>query len=276
MTSFGGFGIKTPMAMQTETQAKASGIGARFTDKVVLITGGTRGIGRAVALKMATEGAKLALGFFKSRQKAKETENEVKALGAECVMVRGNLANPESIQKMFGEVQEAYGRLDIFVANAAMAMFGPTLEMSLEDWKLTLDANITSFYLCSKEAAKMMTGPKGRIIALTSYGSKRYIPGYAAMGTNKAAIEALVRYLAVDLAPKGILVNAVNGGPVDTDSLRIIPGNEEIVAESVKRTPAGRIGQPEDLANVVAFLASDEADWIVGQTIIADGGVSLY
>ncbi|MCI0406329.1 MAG: SDR family oxidoreductase [candidate division Zixibacteria bacterium] len=122
----------------------------------------------------------------------------------------------------------------------------------------------------------MMNGHKGKIIALTSYGSRRYIPGYAAMGTNKAAIEAMVRYLAVDLAPKGVLVNAVNGGPVDTDSLRIIPGNEEIVRESVKRTPAGRIGRPEDLANVVAFLASDEADWIVGQTIIADGGVSLY
>ncbi len=264
------------MAIHTETQAKTSGVGSRFSGKVVLITGGTRGIGRAIALKMAAEGARLALGFFKSRQKAKETEAEIKALGADCVMVRANLANHESIQKMFGEVQEAYGRLDVFVANAAMAMFGPTLDMPLEQWQLTLDANITAFYLSSKEAAKMMEGHKGRIIALTSYGSRRYIPGYAAMGVNKAAIEAMVRYLAVDLAPKGIAVNAVNGGPIDTDSLKIIPGNEEIVKESIKRTPAGRIGQPEDLANVVAFLASDEADWIIGQTIIADGGVSLY
>lgn len=264
------------MAIQAETEAKPVASGTRFAGKVVLITGGTRGIGRAIALKMAAEGARLALGFFKSRQKAKETEAEVKALGAECAMVRANLANHESIQKMFGEVQEAYGRLDVFVANAAMAMFGPTLDMPLDQWQLTLDANITAFYLCSQEAAKMMTGHKGRIIALTSYGSRRYIPGYAAMGVNKAAIEAMVRYLAVDLAPKGINVNAVNGGPIDTESLRIIPDNQKIVEESVKRTPAGRIGRPEDLANVVAFLASDEADWIVGQTIIADGGVSLY
>lgn len=264
------------MALHTESPPRAAGVGSRFAGKVVLITGGTRGIGRAIALKMAGEGARLALGFFKSRQKAKETEAEVKALGVDCLMVRTSLSNPESIQKMFAEVQETYGRLDVFVANAAMAMFGPTVEMPLDDWKLTLDANATAFFVCAKEAVRLMEGHRGRIVAITSYGARRYIPGYAAMGANKAAIEALVRYLAVDLAPKGINVNAVNGGPVETDSLRIIPGNEKLVEESVKRTPAGRIGRPEDIANVVAFLASEDSDWVVGQTIIADGGVSIY
>lgn len=244
--------------------------------KVALVTGGSRGIGRACALKLAEKGARVAIGFFKSREKAKKTQAEIAALGGDCQTVRVNLAKTDSVEKMFAEMKAHYGRLDILVCNAAMGIFGLTLDISLEDWELTMDANTRSFFLCAREAVKLMLPHGGgKIVGLTSYGSQRFIPAYAAMGVAKAGIETLTRYLAVELVPKGINVNCVSGGPVDTDSLRLIPGADKVVEESVKRTPAGRIGQPEDIANIVAFLCTDEANWICGQTIVADGGVSL-
>lgn len=244
--------------------------------KVALVTGGSRGIGRATALKLADMGADLAINFFRSRNKAEETQKEIQAKGRKCIVVRANMNDPDSIKKLFEEFKKEYGKLDIFINNAAMAMFGHTIDMTVKGWEITFDANVRAYFLCAQEAYNLMA-PKGggKIVAMTSYGSVRYIPGYSALGSAKAAIEALTRYLAVEFAPKNINVNCVSGGAIDTDSLRVLPNSQDIIDESTKRTPAGRIGTPEDIAKVVCFLCMDEAEWIRGQTIVADGGFSL-
>ncbi len=244
--------------------------------KIALVTGGSRGIGRAVALRLADMGADLAINFFRSRNKAEETQKEIQAKGRRCIVIRANMNDPDSIKKLFEEFKKEYGKLDIFINNAAMAMFGPTAEMSLKGWEVTFDANTRAYFLCAQEAYNLMApNGGGKIVAMTSYGSVRYIPGYSALGSSKAAIEALTRYLGVEFAPKNINVNCVSGGAVDTDSLRVLPNSQIIVDESIKRTPAGRIGTPEDIAKVVAFLCTEDANWIRGQTIVADGGFSL-
>ncbi len=243
--------------------------------KIALVTGGSRGIGRAIALKLADMGADLAINFFRSRQKAQETQQEIFNLGRECAIFRANINDVDSIKKLFHDVKHKYGHIDILIANAAMAMFGEIEHLSLKGWEVTLDANAKAYFLCAQEAVKMM--PRGgKIVALTSYGSQKYIPGYAALGSAKAAIETLTKYLAVEFAHKGINVNCVSGGAVDTDSLRILSEhNRHIAEEYIRKTPAKRLGKPEDIANVVAFLCTPEAEWIRGQTIIADGGYSL-
>ena len=244
--------------------------------KVALVTGGSRGIGRATALKLADMGADLAINFFRSRNKAEETQKEIQAKGRKCIVIRANMNDPESIKKLFEEFKKEYGKLDIFINNAAMAMFGPAAEMSLKGWEATFDANTRAYFLCAQEAYNLMApNGGGKIVAMTSYGSVRYIPGYSALGSSKAAMETLTRYLGVEFAPKNINVNCVSGGAVDTDSLRVLPNSQIIVEESIKRTPAGRIGTPEDIAKVVAFLCTEDAEWIRGQTIVADGGFSL-
>ena len=200
--------------------------------KVALVTGGSRGIGRATALKLADMGADLAINFFRSRNKAEETQKEIQAKGRKCIVVRANMNDPESIKKLFEEYKKEYGKLDIFINNAAMAMFGHTIDMTVKGWEVTFDANVRAYFLCAQEAYNLMA-PKGggKIVAMTSYGSVRYIPGYSALGSAKAAIEALTRYLAVEFAPKNINVNCVSGGAVDTDSLRVLPNSQSIVDE---------------------------------------------
>jgi NAD(P)-dependent dehydrogenase (short-subunit alcohol dehydrogenase family) len=243
--------------------------------KVALVTGGSRGIGRAVALKLADLGAAIAINFFKSRQKASQTQHEIINEGQECATFRANMNDTDSVRKLFHDVKAKFGKIDILVANAAMAMFGDLENFSLKGWEVTMDANARAYFLCAQEAYKIMP-PGGKIVALTSYGSQKYIPGYAALGSAKAAIETLTKYLAVEFAAKDINVNCVSGGAVDTDSLRILSEyNKEIALEYVRKTPAKRLGRPEDIANVVAFLCTPEADWVRGQTIIADGGFSL-
>ncbi len=245
-----------------------------FDGKVALITGGSRGIGKAIAGKLAQKGANTIITFFKSRDKAEETVKEIEHLGVQCKALRSNVKDRESIVKMFEKVKEQFGVLDFLVFNAAMGFFSTTKDFPEDKWDITVKANATSFLLCAKESAKLMkTG--GKIVGISSYGSKRFIPGYSAMGASKAVIETLTRYLAVELADLNINVNCVSGGPVETDSLKMIPGFDQLVEESAKRTPMKRIGQPEDIAAVVSFLCSDDSNWIRGQTIIADGGMSL-
>ncbi len=246
-----------------------------FTGKVALITGGSRGIGRAVALKLAQQGADIAFNFFRSRQKAEETQKEILATGRKCEIFRANINDPESIKKLFGDVKEKLGRLDIMIANAAMAMFGNLPDLPLKGWEVTMDANAKAYFVCAQEAYKLMTGG-GKIVALTSYGSQKFIPGYAALGSAKAAVETLTKYLAVEFADRGINVNCVSGGAVDTDSLKVVSqAAPQLIEEYIRKTPGKRLGKPEDLANVVVFLCTPEAEWIRGQTIVVDGGYSL-
>jgi enoyl-[acyl-carrier protein] reductase III len=245
-----------------------------FAGKVALVTGGSRGIGRAIAANLASKGAHVALTFFRSRDAAEEAVKEIETSGVRCVALRANIRDRKSIAKLFERVREEFGRIDILVVNAAMGFFAEVKDFPDEKWDVTIESNLNAYFACVREAVGMMNRG-GNIVAITSYGSKRYIPGYAAMGACKAAIEALSRYLAVEFATLGINVNCVSGGPVDTDSLRLIPGSDELIAQSARRTPEGRIGTPEDIARVVSFLCSADAGWIRGQTLVADGGMSL-
>ncbi|MCP8968631.1 enoyl-[acyl-carrier-protein] reductase FabL [Ectobacillus ponti] len=246
-----------------------------MTNKVALITGGTRGIGKAIAKRFAREGYQLVLNYMRKKSDAEQTKNEIEAeYGVEVHLVKANVKEMEQIQALFAEVKERFGRLDVFVSNAASGVLRPLMEIEPTHWDWTMDINSKAYLFAAQEAAKLME-QGGAIVALSSLGSIRVLPNYVTVGVSKAAVEALTRYLAVELAPKGIVVNAVSGGAVDTDALKHFPNREELLSEAAQRNPAGRIVEPEDLAETVYFLCTPAAGMICGQTIIVDGGLSL-
>jgi enoyl-[acyl-carrier protein] reductase III len=245
-----------------------------LTGKVALVTGGSRGIGRAISLELARQGADVIINYARSAQEARATADEIRALGVRCLPLRANLAEPSRIQEMFQRVEKEFGRLDILVNNAASGVQRGALDLELKHWDWTLDINTRAPWLCAKEAARLMPSG-GHIVNITSLGSHLVLSNYLAVGVSKAGLEALTRYLAVELAPQGIVVNAVAGGVVDTDALSHFPNREEMIGDSLRRTPAGRLVTPEDMARVVAFLCSDGAEMIRGQVLVVDGGISL-
>ena len=236
----------------------------------VLVTGGSRGIGKAIALRLAREGAaRVAIGYLRSDRAAEETAAELQTLGAEATLVRGNISS----KRVLEQVAEL-GPLAALVHNAATGVARPALETDTRHWDWTLNANARAFLQLAAVAVPKMA-PGSSIVAISSLGSSRVLKNYTLVGTSKAALEALVRYLAVELAPSGIRVNAVSGGLVETSALEHFPNREEMLRMSRERTPAGRMVTPEDIAGVVAFLLSPAAEMIRGQTIIVDGGFSL-
>ncbi len=247
---------------------------ADLRGKRVLVTGGSRGIGRGIALMFAERGADVVINYLKDADAAREVKAGVEARGCRAHIVQADVGRPKDIRSMFQQVRELFGGLDILIHNAALGVFRPVTDIEVFHWNVSLDVNARALLLCAQEAVPLMAAG-GKVIAVSSIGSHRYMPHYGAIGVSKAALEALVRYLAVELAPKGIRVNGVSGGFVDTDALRLHPDYQRIMAGAPARTPGGRIGTPEDLANVVMFLASEESNWIYGQTIIADGGLDL-
>ncbi len=247
---------------------------AELRGRTALVTGGTRGIGKAIALALADMGADVAINFFRSRDSAKAAVAEIEQRGVRAIALRANMGNEDQIPKLFEELKGAFGKLDILVSNAALGHFGNILDVDDKMWDIAMNTNAKALLFSAQQAVKMMP-EGGKILALTSLGSHRYIPGYASIGVSKAAIETLVRYLAYELAPRKINVNAVSGGFIDTDSLKIFPSYDEIIRESTRRTPFGRVGVAEEVANVAAFLCTDKASWVTGQTIIVDGGYTL-
>ena len=234
----------------------------------VFVTGGSRGIGRAIALRFARDGAKrIAIGYLRNDTAAEETAGELRALGAEVTLVRGNVTS----QRVLDEVA-ALGPLDVLVHNAATGVIRPALETEDKHWDWTMNANARALLQLARVAAPNM--PDGSsIVALSSLGAQRVLENYVLVGTSKAALESLVRYLGVELAP-GIRVNAVSGGVVETGALEHFPNREEMLRAG-SANPVGRLVTPEDIAGAVAFLCSKDADMIRGQTIIVDGGFSL-
>jgi enoyl-[acyl-carrier protein] reductase III len=242
-----------------------------FEGKTVLVTGGTWGIGRGIALRFAELGAaRVAVSYFRNDRAAEETADELRALGAEPVLLRGNLGDPAKAR----EVAEGAGTVDVLVSNAATGVILPVLEATEKHWDWTLNANARALLTLTRHAAPTM--PEGSsIIAISSMGGERVLDNYSLVGTSKAALESLVRYLAVELAPRGIRVNAVSAGLVETGALEHFPNREEMIEYYTARTPAGRLVGPRDVADVVCFLASPGADMIRGQAVIVDGGYSV-
>jgi enoyl-[acyl-carrier protein] reductase III len=249
-----------------------------FDGKIALITGSGRGIGRAIALHLAERGADIVVNFFRNREPAEATAASIRALGRRVELVKANVGEVEEIEALFGRVESAFGGLDYLVCNAASGYNRPAMEQKPKGWDWTMNINARALLFCAQRAAPLMEKRGGgAIVSVSSPGAGRVLPDYVVVGASKAALEALTRYLAVELAPKGIVVNALSPGIVDTEALRhFVALQQDAWFDKVrKEIPAGRMVTPEDVAQVVAFLLSPAAGMICGQTIIMDGGHTL-
>ncbi|MDX5475152.1 MAG: enoyl-[acyl-carrier-protein] reductase FabL [Bacillaceae bacterium] len=245
-------------------------------NKVALVTGSSRGIGKKIAIELAKKGYDIVINYNRSKSAAQETAAEIEQLGRKTLIVKANVGQPEKIKEMFQVIDEHFGRMDVLVSNAASGVLRPVMELEESHWDWTMNINSKALLFLAQEAAKRMQKVGGgKIVSISSLGSIRYLENYTTVGVSKAAIEALTRYLAVELAPMNIVVNAVSGGAVDTDALKHFPNREELLEDAKKNTPAGRMVEPDDLVKTVMFLTSDDASMICGQTIIVDGGRSL-
>jgi enoyl-[acyl-carrier protein] reductase III len=241
-----------------------------FDGASVLVTGGSRGIGRAIALRFAELGAaRVAIGYLRNDHAAGETAEQLRAEGAEPLLLRGSVASAR-----VAEEAAELGPFDAVVHNAATGVIRPALETEDKHWDWTLSANARALLSLTRAVApEMRTGSS--IVGVSSLGATRVLENYVLVGVSKAALEAVVRYLAVELAPRGIRVNAVSAGVVETDALEHFPNREAMVSESLARTPAGRLVAPADLADAVTFLCSPAAEMVRGHTLVVDGGFSL-
>lgn len=242
--------------------------------KNALVTGAARGFGRGIALRLAREGANVIVNFRRSKGDAQGVVDEITSLGGRAVAIRADVADDEALDRMFAQVESEFGTLDILVANAAFGIPGRLMSATSKYWDVSMSSSARSLLTLAQRAVPLMKNG-GRIISLTSSGGRRVLPDYGLMGIAKSALESITRGLAVELAPQGIIVNGVLSGVSDTKSLRSVPGAEELIRESERRTPVGRLVTPDDIADAVAFLSSDQATMICGQFIVVDGGYDI-
>lgn len=250
-----------------------------FQHKIALVTGSGRGIGRAIALHFARHGADVIVNFFRNRAPAEETAREVEKLGRRALLVKADVGDLEDLHRMFDEVEKEFGGLDIFIHNAASGYNRPALEQKPKGWEWTMNINARALLFATQRAAPLMEKRGGgKIVSISSPGSVRVLPDYIVVGASKAALESLTRYLGVELISRGINVNAVSPGVVETDALNHFAsmGNQDAILQNfIAQVPAGRLITPEEVAEVVAFLCTPAAAMIVGQTIALDGGYTL-
>ncbi|MBW1791019.1 MAG: enoyl-[acyl-carrier-protein] reductase FabL [Deltaproteobacteria bacterium] len=242
--------------------------------KIALVTGSSRGIGRAVAVRFAENGINLVVNYVRHRRNAEETAEEIEKQGVKCLVVKANVAKDEDVINMFSQIRETFGRLDILVSNAASGVLKPVMELSSRHWNWAMDINARALLPLTQQAVPLMSGG-GRILAVSSLGAVRAVENYTAVGASKAALESLVRHLAVELGAKGITVNTISAGAVDTEALKKFPNRKQILDTALARTPVGRLTTPEDVADVALYLCSKQAQMIHGQTIVVDGGYSI-
>ncbi len=250
-----------------------------FIDKTALITGSGRGIGRAIALHFAKHGADVVINFFRNRAPAEETARAVEALGRRALLVKADIGDLDDLARLFEETEQAFGGLDFYIHNAASGYNRPTMEQKPKGWDWTMNINARSLLFGAQKAVPLMAKRgSGAIVSISSAGSTRVLPDYVVVGASKAALESLTRYLGVELAPQNITVNAVSPGVVETDALHhfaSMGGQENILKKFIDQVPAGRLVEPEEVAELVGFLCSPAAKMIIGQTIHIDGGYTL-
>jgi NAD(P)-dependent dehydrogenase (short-subunit alcohol dehydrogenase family) len=253
-----------------------------FQGKNALVTGSSRGIGCGIALKLAEKGANVAVHYYGNRQAAETTLEKIRELGSNGFLVQADVCRPEEVRSIFQQVRSEFGSLDIFVANArpeAPTFYEAAMDISLEKWDTAVDSQAKAFLVAVREAAPLMS-EGGRIVAITFAPGGRFgsWQPWVAMGAAKAAMESLVRYFAVALAGRGITVNSISPGWVEDSVLNSLP---EVFQTGLREwqergwTPMRRLGTPADIGNAVALICSQEAGWITGQLIEADGGASL-
>lgn len=277
----------------------AAGGSEDFSGTVTLITGSSRGIGRSLAISLGARGGVVVINYKKNQDLADETLHEVRAAGGDGIVVQADMEQPEDIDRLFDVTAETYGRLDHFVCNAAASSFKPIRDLRPHHLDRSYAMNVRPFVLGAQRAVDLMSGAggagrvadsggvarpggvartgRGRIVALSSYGSIRAYPTYANLGSAKAAIEAWVRYMATEFGPLGINVNAVNGGIIDTASAAYfydVPGMPSL-ADVLAKVPKGRMGTAAEMSDVVLFLLSPASEYITGQTLVVDGGLSI-
>ncbi|HEX5467146.1 MAG TPA: SDR family oxidoreductase [Candidatus Limnocylindrales bacterium] len=250
--------------------------GRRFEGRVALISGSSRGIGRALALGLARGGASVVVNYKRNADLAAEVVEAVEAAGGQAISVQADVEQPEGVEALFDAAAQRFERVDVFVSNAAASAFKNILDVTVNNLDRTFDLNVRAFVLGAQRAVRLMPDG-GRILALTSYGSLRAYPTYANLGAAKAAIEAWVRYMAAEFGPRGITVNAVSGGIIETDSSAFfyrvpgIPPVEEVLAA----VPLRRMGTAQEMADAALFLLSPEAAYITGHVLAVDGGLTV-
>ena len=243
----------------------------KLKDKVALVTGASRGLGKAIALQLAADGARVTVNYMKSADKAEEVVKEIMSRGGNAAAMQADITSLPEVEKMVDSLYEQFGRIDILVNNAGVTKDELLISMTPEDWDSVIKTNLGGLFNCTKAVAKyMMVQKSGRIINISSVAGERGGRGQSNYAASKGGINAFTRSVAMELAPKKITVNAVAPGVVETEmSSTVIRRAKDIILDAVALK---RLGQPEEIANVVAFLASDDASYITGEVIRVDGG----
>jgi len=243
--------------------------------KRALVTGSSRGIGRAIAMSLADLEVDVAINYLRNRARAEETAREIESRGVRCLLLKGNVARPDHVERMFETIAAEFGGLDIVVSNAASGVLKPAAELTLHHFDWAMHINAAALLPLIQGFRRLDSIGDKALVAVSSLGAMRAIPNYTAVGASKAALESMVRHLAAEFAPEGIRVNAVSAGTVDTDALLHFPNRDELLEGARQRTPAGRLLTPQDVANTVVFLCTEYASMIHGQTLVVDGGYSI-
>ena len=246
----------------------------RLDGKVAVVTGASKGIGAAIAQQLAGEGAAVVVNYANSPRQAEAVVATIQSAGGKAKAVRADVSKPAEAKELISAALSAFGRVDILVNNAGTYEFVPLGGISEEHYDRIFDLNVKGLLFTTQAAADAFNGHGGTVINISSLASQMSIPNSAVYSATKAAVDAITRTLAAELGPRKILVNSILPGPVDTEGTRAMDDFDSFSAQIVPRTPLGRIGQPNDIAGVVSFLASDQAGWITGQVIAVAGGLN--
>ena len=248
---------------------------AKLTDKVAVVTGASKGIGAAIAKKLGKEGARVVVNYAKSKDQAQNVVDEIKKAGGDAVAIQADFSNTDEITKFFEEIKKQYGKLDILVNNAGIYEFSPLESVTVEHYRKQFDLNVLGLLWSTKEAAKLFDGNGGAVINVSSVVAQTPPTNGSVYSATKGAVDVITKALAQELGPRKIRVLSVSPGLTDTEGLRDGGHKDAFEEFAVSRTPLGRVGQPEDIANVTAFLVSDEAAWLTGEAILTSGGLRL-